>query len=285
MVAMDRFILGSCRATMEALERVEPRASRIGALREQNEILKYLIAVQLWGPTPVPEAFDRIDRIRHGFDQPSLDVFATQVLSALHAMAARFDLSRALADQCLGAGREFGSWFLDASAAVHLSYAAQVAGDLPEAERILRRGIAALERIGEKGFLSSMASSLAEVLVDQDRVEEAERYVEMARASSVEDDLSTQASWRVVRARILARRGEHQEARRLVEEGTAMWDTSDYLDARGNAWLAASEVRRLAGDVRGAAEAAQAALELFEAKGNVVSAGRARAARADLPVG
>jgi class 3 adenylate cyclase len=285
VVAFNRFVLGSCRATMEVLERVEPRADRIGALREQNEILKHLISALLWGPTPAPQAIERIDRIRHGFDQPSLDVFATQVLSALHAMEARFDLSRALADQSLRASREFGLWFLEASAAVHLSYAAQVAGDQSESERLLREGIAALERIGEQGYLSTMATSLAEVLVDQDRVEEAERYIAMARASGVEDDLATQASWRVVRARILVRRGEHEKARRLVEEGATMWDTSDYLDTRGITWLQASEVRRLCGDLVGAAEAAEEAVELFEAKGNVVSAERARAARVALGVG
>jgi hypothetical protein len=64
-----------------------------------------------------------------------------------------------------------------------------------------------------------------------------------------------------------------------------MWDASDYLDDRGVIWMQASEVRRLAGDFRGAEEAARAALELFEAKGDVVSAKRARAARADLGAG
>jgi tetratricopeptide (TPR) repeat protein len=235
-----------------------------------------------FGPTPVPEAIDRIDRIRHDSDQPSVSVLAAQQLSALHAMEGRFDLSRTLADQSLRAAREFGWWLLEGSAAVFLREAARLAGDLPEAERRARDGIASMERIGEKSYLSSMACSLAQVLLDQERVEEAERYAEMARASSAEDDFASQAGWRMARARILARRGEHEHARRLADEAAAIGDATDYILDRGDIWMQVSEVRSLGGDLRGAEEAARTALELYEVKGDVVSAERARAARAEL---
>ena len=82
--------------------------------------------------------------------------------------------------------------------------------------------------------------------------------------------------WRQVRAKVLARRGEHAEAERLAREAVAIGDDTDLLDAQGDAYADLAEVLLLAGKPDEAAAALEQALERYERKGNLVSAQRMR---------
>ena len=85
-----------------------------------------------------------------------------------------------------------------------------------------------------------------------------------------------------MRAKVLARRGERESPERLARKAVALADSTDYLDHRGTVHLALAEVLRLAGREREATAEAQGSLRLHEEKGNVVSAGWARAMLAEL---
>ncbi len=82
---------------------------------------------------------------------------------------------------------------------------------------------------------------------------------------------------RQVKAKVLARRGEHAEAERLAREAVAIGDGTDRLDPQGDAYADRAEVLLLAGKAEEAAAALAQALARYERKGNLVSAGRARA--------
>ena len=82
--------------------------------------------------------------------------------------------------------------------------------------------------------------------------------------------------WRQVRAKVLARRGEHAEAERLAREAVAICEETDMLDAQGDAYADLAEVLLLAGRADEAAAALEQALERYERKGNVVMAARTR---------
>jgi hypothetical protein len=88
-----------------------------------------------------------------------------------------------------------------------------------------------------------------------------------------------------VRARLLARRGDFEEARRLASDAVAIADRTDFLVWRGEALLDLAEVHRLAGDAYPLVRAANDALRLFEEKGHVVLADRARALLRESAVG
>jgi hypothetical protein len=88
--------------------------------------------------------------------------------------------------------------------------------------------------------------------------------------------------WRRVRAKVLARRGEHAEAYRLAREAVAIGDDSDGLDHQGAAYADLAEVLRLGGRPDEAAAALEHALQRYEREGNVVSAERARTRLAEL---
>jgi len=83
--------------------------------------------------------------------------------------------------------------------------------------------------------------------------------------------------WRQVRAKVLARRGEHANAERLALEAVAICEETETLDAQGDAYVDLAEVHLLAGRANEANEALKQALARYERKGNVVMAARTRA--------
>jgi len=88
--------------------------------------------------------------------------------------------------------------------------------------------------------------------------------------------------WRQVRAKLLARRGQHGEAESLAREAVAIGEDTDMLDAQGDAYADHAEVLLLGGKPSEAAAALEGALERYERKGNLVSAQRAQARLAEL---
>src|SRR5439155_26774855 len=88
--------------------------------------------------------------------------------------------------------------------------------------------------------------------------------------------------WRQVRAKVLARRGEHSEAERLAREAVAIGDETDMIDSQGDAHADLAEVLTLGGNTGNAARELELALANYTRKGNVVSAGRTHARLAEL---
>src|SRR5437773_10100097 len=82
--------------------------------------------------------------------------------------------------------------------------------------------------------------------------------------------------WRQVRAKVLARRGEHAEAERLAREAVAVCAETDMLDAQGDVYADLADVLLLTGKAGEASAALEQALERHERKGNLVMAGRTR---------
>jgi hypothetical protein len=83
---------------------------------------------------------------------------------------------------------------------------------------------------------------------------------------------------------VKARRGDLDEGLRLVTEAIDISSASDFLDDQGIMFADLAEVHELAGRPDEAAVALEQALRMFEAKGNVTSAGRTRERLARLRV-
>ena len=124
--------------------------------------------------------------------------------------------------------------------------------------------------------------SRAQALYALDRLEEADDWAGRAAELGAIDDAFTQMLWRQVRAKVLARRGQHAEADRLAREAVAVCADTDMLEAQGDVYADLAEVLLLGGKPDEAATALEDALERYERKGNLVSAGRARARLAEL---
>jgi tetratricopeptide (TPR) repeat protein len=131
-------------------------------------------------------------------------------------------------------------------------------------------------------MVATIASILGECLYRQGRYDEADDTLAEAAELAAEDDVLTQAYVRAGRAKLSARRGKPGEAEATAREGIALAATTEFVDLRGDALIAYAEVLRLAGRNDEAAAATRQAVAIWEAKGNVVHAERARALVAQL---
>ncbi len=266
-------------ARMEAaLEEALARAERA---REQQEILLILdglARVALFGPMPVEEAAPRCEEIRaqsgghRGFE----GVLAI-IAAYLEAMQGRFPEARAAYEEGGRILAELGAVVDRAGLQVWAGEVEMLAGDLAAAERLRRSAFETLEKVGERGILSTVAAYLGATLHAQGRDEEAIRLTEISERTAADDDLTSQILWRATRAKALARNGNEREAESLAREAVALAQETDCLLLHADALMSLAEVLIARGAAVAAAARLRAALVLYEAKGNVVSAAAARA--------
>ncbi len=102
---------------------------------------------------------------------------------------------------------------------------------------------------------------------------------------TVPEDADAQTQWRRVRAKVLARRGELEEAERLGREAVAIASaTADNLDLRAQAFADLGEVLRLADRPQESQAALDEAIRLYEDKGYVVGARHIRRLLTERPI-
>jgi tetratricopeptide (TPR) repeat protein len=151
------------------------------------------------------------------------------------------------------------------------------AQDWARGEEVLRESCEMLERMSMKNLLSTAAAHLGEAIFHQGRLDEAERRSVESEELGASDDLYNEMSWRRLRAKVLAARGDLEGARALARQAVDSAAGVGFLDDSALAWLDLSRILDAAGDPE-AREAATQALGLFERKGNLVGARWAREA-------
>ena len=92
------------------------------------------------------------------------------------------------------------------------------------------------------------------------------------------DNFRFQHVWRMARAKLLTARGETDEAVRLAREAVAIVAGTDHVNAHAETLVDLAEVLRASGEEAEAAAALRQAVTLYEEKGNLLGAERARAA-------
>ena len=110
-----------------------------------------------------------------------------------------------------------------------------LAGNPAAAEESLRTGYRALEEMGERMFRSTTAAFLARAVLEQGRDEEAEELAKLSAQLAAKGDLLSQILWRGVRARVLARRAQFEEAEVLAREAVALAQATDFVNHRADA--------------------------------------------------
>jgi tetratricopeptide (TPR) repeat protein len=190
-------------------------------------------------------------------------------------MAGNIDVARALIDEDRAILRDLGLRVTEGSAAGLYGSVMMLADDPAAAERELRRGCEIFEQMGDPISFSTNAANLAEAIYAQGRYDEALEWTERAEGTGQEEDLHTQIPWRGTRAKVLARRGEADEAVALAREAVAIAMRTDFLSLHGDALLNLADTLELAGRQAESRAAAAEALALYERKENVVGAARA----------
>jgi class 3 adenylate cyclase/tetratricopeptide (TPR) repeat protein len=264
---------GPVRSTekLVAGERMLQHARAAGARWLEDSATRLILQAHLWGPTPFPEV-EQILKHHASIEWRYPTVMARR--AAVVGRLGRLEEGREVLEAARERSRELGGW--NPSWGQQAWELERYGGDIAAAEAALRAEIAAGERAGMLGVVSSSMAYLAEALVDQNRLDEAEQWAERARALSDQEDAESQSSWRRARARMLARRGSFAEAERVALEAVALADQGDDPVLRADGRVALAEVLELAGKHGEAEQALERALELFEQKGHVTGAGDAR---------
>jgi tetratricopeptide (TPR) repeat protein len=266
-------------AAIDAFERAFTHARRAGDERQANQALIQVGIDLIYGPTPAEEAIKRCDAILEDASISRWGEMGFMDALAVHeAMLGHFDAARELIERVRAMTEDLGlarglPFILRAE---HGWIVETLAGDAAAAEDEIRAAYEVLEQMGEKGLLSTQAARLAQSLYAQQRYEEAEHQTRISEQAGASDDIATQMLWRQVRAKALARRGEDGAAEDLAREAVALAQPTDALDMRADALVDLAEVLRLVGRKDEPKGVLEDALRLYERKGNVVSAARAR---------
>jgi predicted ATPase/class 3 adenylate cyclase len=265
-------------AAERALERAVEYARRTGDTRTQAQSLNLLIGAAWFGPLPVPDAVRRCEDIAARFtEQRRVRASALRALAGLRAMQGDFAEARRLIHQHRALLEELELTVTAAHAAETYGIVEMLAGDAAAAERELRRGYETLEEKGGEMNVSPLAALLAHALSAQGRPEEALAFTEASERAALPDDRFAHVEWRAARAKALVALGRTEEAEAVAREAVALAEQTDFLVVHADALTVLGEILRVTGRTEEARTVFEQALELYERKGNAVSAERARA--------
>jgi class 3 adenylate cyclase/tetratricopeptide (TPR) repeat protein len=243
---------------------------------ELKEIVEWLGVGLVLGPTPAPEALRRSEPL---LEEAGEDRVLVAALCSIRGnLAVMCDRKAEAKEHFARARRAVDERDLhrDGYFAIQLGLAAPDFVDAGVLEDELRASFQALEAVGDKTQYSSVAAVLARTLCARGRYAEAEHYTRLSEDAAGPNDVASQILWRSTRARALAHRGEHEAADVLAREAVRFAAESDFLNSHADALMDLAEVQQLAGRIDESVESFDRALLLYERKGNVVSAERAR---------
>jgi tetratricopeptide (TPR) repeat protein len=276
-------LVGSLARAEDAWQQALEHAERGNLRAERAESIGWLMMAANFGPLPVEEGIARCRRFHdEAVDDPFIRGNALVEQGALEAMRGDFPLARQLVAEGLETIAGLGFALRAAMSSQEAFYIEMLAGDLEAAERIARDAVATLERMGERGYLSSAAALLAHALADRGELDEAERFSRTSEDAAAADDAFSQVLWRSARAKIRARRGELAEAEALAREAVAVAERTDLLNTHGDTLADLGDVIALAGRPAEAVAALEQAAEIFRRKGNRASLERVRLAAREL---
>jgi ATP/maltotriose-dependent transcriptional regulator MalT len=150
------------------------------------------------------------------------------------------------------------------------------AGNPAAADAVLQESYEFMSKTAETGYLATVVGFRAVAALDLGREDAALALADEVERIASPDDFEPHLRQASVRARVLARRGDHDAAAESIQAAAAVGDKTDYLSLRQYVAISRAEVERLAGRPDGERAALDKALRLAEAKEDVLTAGRVR---------
>ncbi len=248
---------------LEAAEAAMEHARALGRVDLEIRLLAWAGASRLYGSTRLRELLAWAEDLdARGLRHPSLGSHRAQAL----AMAGRIDEARALAlenrRELSERGAKVPFALMTATLASDIEF---LAGDDRAAAAFGEEGCRLLEEVGDRGWLCTACAKLGYTYYRLGRLDEADAQAARSAEMGAPDDVANEAQWREVRARVLARRGEREEAERLAREMFALVEDGD-LVGRAFGLFTLGEVLELNGDVAEAGEMFERAFESIRAQ-------------------
>jgi class 3 adenylate cyclase/tetratricopeptide (TPR) repeat protein len=285
LVGVVETLTGHEAAGVEAYLHAREHARAAGDDRREVEIWEELGGAMIASRVPVDEILAFLDEEtawarEKGF--PFLEADAALAGPYLYPMLGRFEEGRELLAKSKSIFWELGAKYNFAEACWAGAQLERLAGDWVAAERELRKALRIHEEMGTKRYSAYVRAQLARVVHEQGRDAEALELLEQAEQEGTGENIRFQLQWRTARARVLAGQGEAAEAARLAHEAVDIVAATDNINAHADTLVDLADALRAGGDEFDAAAALEKAVRLYDEKGNVVCADRARAALASV---
>jgi class 3 adenylate cyclase/tetratricopeptide (TPR) repeat protein len=276
LLARLAFFEGKAAKSFEIANRLTERASL--TRRQRQELAANMNTAAYFGALTLEEAFRAMERAGEVVGASLTgEAMNLRTMSGLLGMAGRFEEARVSAERSAQLFGELGTPMRHIMSIQVVAETQRLAGRLEEAERLFREATEAFDEVGETGFNSTVCGLLAGTLCDLQRFDEAEAFAEKGRMLAAEDDFASQAAWRMAQGRVLAHRGEFEQALRLADEAVEINEGTDYINWQGDGHEVRGLVLHAAGRGDDAREAFEEAIDRYERKGNVPAAARVRA--------
>ena len=261
----------------EAFERSAAFAREAGDFRTENLSLGWVPFNMVFGSASPEETIARCDELMEDFpERRGLRAEAQIVRGMSLGMLGLPSQARPIVAEGRTDLRELGQSMQWAITSMGAGMVELWAGHPDAAERVLRGGLEALEAIRETGYYSTASALFAEAVYRQGRLDEALEFTVISERAAAPDDVDSQGAWRGTRAKVLATRGDFEQAIELVEEALAVGERYGAPVQTGELLMAAAEVFRLSGARDRSEEMLSRALSCFERKGHLPLAAEAR---------
>jgi class 3 adenylate cyclase/tetratricopeptide (TPR) repeat protein len=262
----------------EALDRSVSYARRLGLPHREASLLAWLGASRFHGTTPLLDVIAWSDeQVAAGFNVPGIEVNRGLALAMLGQFDEARARSKAIQEELEGRG---ASVPLSLTLAIQAPEIERLAGDPARALEFSKLGCAMLEEAGERSWLSTAVGFAGQAYYELGDLDNALEAANRAAELGASDDAITQMVVRQVRAKVLAHRGDPEEAERLAREATELGEAVDMPCGTGEAYEDLGHVLYLAGKTVEAEQAIERAIEIYDAKGAVAMSDRARRALA-----
>ncbi len=222
-----------------------------------------------FGPSPVGEAIQAAHALLDGATNILDRAEAQRLVGKLLAMRGEIEEAREHVRAGLEGTRQAGQFVEAAGYSMMTAFVETHAGESSAAEDLLRRGVAELDRLGNRSYRGTVALQLADALVSRGAYEEATQLCAEVRESLNKDDLTDVILIDSLEGFLAAAAGSGPEGERLSDRAVELADTTDFYEARARAYEWHARTLALVGKPAEAREAAATALALYEAKGDI----------------
>ena len=262
-----------------ALDNALTAARRAREHRRVNAVLAGAPLAALWGPNPVPRAggrcLDVVRLLRITTDSPAVEATSTRCQAVLEAFRGRTAAARRMIDSARRTVTELGLRHALLEVEQFAGIVELVVGDSAAAEPYLRKAYNGFRRMGLDADTAETAALLGRACLVLDQEAEADELcTESERLAG--HALKASIAWRTLRAQLLSRSDDHDQARRVAYAAVNLAEHTDLLVDHGDACLTLATVLDAAGDAAGARAAAERAANLYERKGAAALAEKAR---------
>jgi class 3 adenylate cyclase/tetratricopeptide (TPR) repeat protein len=264
--------------TMRACEQALVHLERARALQSRlaSSVRYRLRASTMYAPLPVDDALRRIRALAEEDRRPLALAHTRFVEGRLLGMRGEAERARELVRGARQLYAEAGLLFTAGGMAIGEAELELELGDLERAESVLLDGLDLLEGIGDRAYYPTLAVMLAEVLLNQGRLDDVPEWVDRSRATTGADDVVNFVFADAFEGIVLAHKGRREEAKTSGRRAVQLADTTDYVYARPVAHAYFAETLALGGEHDEAREHVATAMEILAGKGNVMLAARLR---------